>query len=198
MVQSKIHTFDKDADAKIDALQAALDKGDTLNPGVQNVLTGLRGIAKASGFALPTETQIFAGIKPPSTTWPAASSRSPPPPPDRSRDRRTVRRWLLTGPAAAFFAFQPTESSGRRPACISVHATRTRHIEPGRRSGRPHPGEARSLISMPHASVARTKNKVSASRADCNSARWLICTDACGDVRHRLMRQVIHPVHNMR
>ena len=62
-VQNIVHTFDQQADEKIDALQAALDKDETSNPLVQTVLTDLGNIAKASGFSLPSESHVFAGIK---------------------------------------------------------------------------------------------------------------------------------------
>ena len=47
----------------IDGLRAAIDKGETSNPYVQEVLTALTGIAKAVGFALPTEDQVFTHLK---------------------------------------------------------------------------------------------------------------------------------------
>ena len=62
-VQNTIHTYDQDADAKIDALQALLDRGETADPMVEKVLAGLAAIAKASGFTLPTEDRVFAGVK---------------------------------------------------------------------------------------------------------------------------------------
>ena len=62
-VQGQLHTYDKEADAKIDELRAAIDKGETSNPYVQEVLTALTGIAKAVGFALPTEDQVFTHLK---------------------------------------------------------------------------------------------------------------------------------------
>ena len=61
-VQGQLHTYDKEADAKIDELRAAIDKGETSNPYVQEVLTALTGIAKAVGFVLPTEDEVFTHL----------------------------------------------------------------------------------------------------------------------------------------
>lgn len=62
-VEGQLHTFDQDADAKVDAIRAALDKGETSNPYVVEVMTALTSIAKAVGFALPPEDQIFTHLK---------------------------------------------------------------------------------------------------------------------------------------
>lgn len=62
-VQGFIHTSDQEADAKLSALKEALDAGETSNIYVREAVTVLENIAKATGFVLPTEAEVFAHLK---------------------------------------------------------------------------------------------------------------------------------------
>ena len=62
-VQGQLYTDDKEADAKTVELRTAIDRGETSNPYVQEVLTVLTGIAKAVGFALPTEGRVPSHLR---------------------------------------------------------------------------------------------------------------------------------------
>ncbi len=62
-VDNDVHTYDADADKKIDELQVALDKAENENPTVKAVLVALGNIATATGFKLPAEAAVFAAVK---------------------------------------------------------------------------------------------------------------------------------------
>lgn len=62
-VQTEIDTLDAEADTKLAALQAALDKAETSNPYVVEVISVLTNVAKATGFQLPTESLVFSTLK---------------------------------------------------------------------------------------------------------------------------------------
>ena len=62
-VQQALHTYDQEADAKLDQLKAALDAVEASNPYVAQTVAALTAIAKAAGFALPDEATVFAHLK---------------------------------------------------------------------------------------------------------------------------------------
>ncbi len=62
-LQADLKSYDADADAKLAALKVALDKEETSNPYVQQIVTAALSVAKAAGLTVPTEDAVFAELK---------------------------------------------------------------------------------------------------------------------------------------